>query len=177
MHASRRGDAPCESARQLDLDRRDQVSDRRLRRARNGASRILLGQAAQGGVTRTRVFINLDAAGSGLDQGAFKSAMPLTAARKQKSLEVRVGPQGDIAERSAPVGSTEPGSFRGDPLKSLRPDECAQDQYDFAGYINCLHRHLAIADDSRVDLSDPVSYSKRYGQFSLLELPSRSRST
>ena len=62
-------------------------------------------------------------------------------------------------------------------LKSLPPDEYARDQYDFAGYIDCLHRHLAIVDGSRVDLSDPVSRSRRDGQIPFLELPSRSRST
>ena len=63
------------------------------------------------------------------------------------------------------------------PTKSLRPDGCARDQYDFAEYINCSHRHSVVADGSRVDQSDSVSYSKRYDQYPFLEPPSRSRST
>src|ERR1019366_5107355 len=57
------------------------------------------------------------------------------------------------------------------------PNEYAQDQDDFAVYINYWHRRLVIADGSRVDRSDPVSYSKRWHQIPFLEPPSHSRST
>ena len=107
--------------------------------------------------------------------GAWRCNMSRRAKKRSKSLPSLASAH--WASRSLKAPLVQHRTIGSDPSKSLRPDEYARDQYDFAEYINCLHRHLAIADGSRVDLSDPVSYSNRYGQFPFLELPSRSRST